>query len=142
MPLDLSVLEGNDPAGYKAESIIKERIEKTLHPDTAVDWERRSHNQGVQQNPGSVAASDSGQFHAYRKNRRHEMERIEAMEKANEIEIEAEEFERRRREKLAIEEAKTAKRRAKRKKAVFKKTKNAETKEESCENCDFDKDDE
>lgn len=142
MPLDLSVLEGNDPAGYKAESIIKERIEKTLHPDTAVDWERRSHNQGVQQNPGSVAASDSGQFHAYRKNRRHEMERIEAMEKANEIEIEAEEFERRRREKLAIEEAKTAKRRAKRKKAVFKKTKNAETKEESRENCDFDKDNE
>lgn len=123
MPLDLSVLEGNDPAGFKAESLIKERIEKTLHPDTAIDWERRPHQQGVQQNPGSIAAADSGQFHAYRKNRRHEMERVEAMEKAREIELEKEEFERMRKEKLVIEEAKTAKRRAKRKKATtFKKT--------------------
>lgn len=121
MPLDLSVLEGNDPAGFKAESLIKERIEKSIHPDTAIDWERRPHQQGVQQNPGSVAAADSGQFHAYRKNRRHEMERVEAMEKAKEIEQERVEFERTRREKMAIEEAKTAKRRAKRKKAVFKK---------------------
>lgn len=123
MPLDLSVLEGNDPAGFKAESVIKERIEKTLHPDTAIDWERRPHHQGIQQTPGSVAAADSGQFHAYRKNRRHEMERIEAMEKAKEVEEEREEFERKRRERLAVEEAKTAKRRAKRKKAAESKTK-------------------
>ena len=122
MPLDLSVLKGNDPAGYKVESLIKERIEKTLHPDTATDWERRPHQQGVQQNPGSVAAADSGQFHAYRKNRRHEMERVEAMEKAMEFEQDKEEFERLREEKLAIEAAKTAKRRTKRKKSVFKKT--------------------
>ena len=121
MPLDLSVLEGNDPAGYKAEIIIKERIEKSLHPDTAVDWERRSHNQGVQQNPGSIAASDSGQFHAYRKNRRHELDRIDAMERAKEIEVEQEEFNKNRAEMVALEEAKTAKRRAKRKKVVFKK---------------------
>ena len=121
MPLDLSVLEGNDPAGYKVESIIKERIEKSLHPDTAIDWERRSHNQGVQQNPGSVAASDSGQFHAYRKNRRHELDRIEAMERSRDIEAEREEFEKRRIERIKEEEAKTAKRRAKRKKTFFRK---------------------
>lgn len=121
MPLDLSVLEGKDPAGYKAESIIKDRVEKSRNPDIAVDWERRPHTQGVQQNPGSVAASDSGQFHAYRKNRRHELDRIEAMERAREIETEQEEFERVRREKVALEEAKTAKRRTKRKKAAFKK---------------------
>lgn len=121
MPLDLSLLNGTDPAGYKAESIIKARIEKARHPDTAVDWERNSHHQGVQQNPGSVAASDSGQFHAYRKNRRHELERIEAMEKAKEIEMEQEEFERIRRERKALEEAKRSKRRAKRKKSDFKK---------------------
>lgn len=120
-PLDLSVLEGNDPAGFKAEAQIKDRLQKTLHPDTAIDWERRPHHQGVQQNPGSVAAADSGQFHAYRKNRRHELDRIEAMQLANQLEQEQEEFERVRREKLAVEEAKTAKRRAKRKKAVFKK---------------------
>lgn len=122
MPLDLSVLEGKDPAGYKAEAIIKDRIEKALHPDTAVDWERRPHTQGVQQNPGSVAASDSGQFHAYRKNRRHELDRVEAMDRAREIETEQGEFERMRAEKTAVEEAKTAKRRAKRKKASFKKS--------------------
>lgn len=122
MPLDLSVLEGKDPAGYKAEAIIKDRIEKALHPDTAVDWERRPHTQGVQQNPGSVAASDSGQFHAYRKNRRHELDRVEAMDRAREIETEQGEFERIRAEKAAVEEAKTAKRRAKRKKASFKKS--------------------
>ena len=122
-PLDLSVLEGNDPAGYKAESLIKDRIQKSLHPDTAVDWERRSHHQGIQQNPGSVAAADSGQFHAYRKNRRHEMERIEAMERAGEIEREKEEFEKKRREMIAKEEAKTAKRRAKRKKGVVRRLK-------------------
>lgn len=121
MPLDLSILKGNDPAGYKAESQIKERIEKTLRPDTAVDWERRAHQQGIQQNPGSVAAADSGQFHAYRKNRRHEMDRIEAMQQASEMEKEREEFERVQQEKLAIEEAKTAKRRAKRKKSAAKK---------------------
>lgn len=121
MPLDLSVLEGKDPAGLKAEAQIKERIQNTLHPDTSVDWERRAHSQGIQQNPGSVAAADSGQFHAYRKNRRHELDRIEAMERAREIESEQEEFERKRNEKLAVEEAKTAKRRAKRKKAAFKK---------------------
>lgn len=121
MPLDLSVLEGNDPAGYKAESIIKERVKKSLNPDTAVDWERKPHTQGVQQNPGSVAAADSGQFHAYRKNRRHELDRIEAMEKSNQIEEEQREFERLRQEKLALEEAKTAKRRAKRRRSTLKK---------------------
>lgn len=120
-PLDLSVLNGNDPAGYKTEAQIKERIQKSLHPDSAIDWERRPHHQGVQQNPGSIAAADSGQFHAYRKNRRHELDRIEAMEKANDMEKEREEFEKLRKEKLAVEEAKTAKRRAKRKKFQFKK---------------------
>ena len=120
-PLDLSILDGNDPAGYKAESQIKQRIQQSLHPDTSTDWERRPHNQGIQQNPGSVAAADSGQFHAYRKNRRHELDRIEAMERAKQIETEQEEFERERLEKLAVEEAKTAKRRAKRKKSASKK---------------------
>ena len=121
MPLDLSVLKGNDPAGFKAESIIKSRVEKARNPDTATDWERRPHNQGVQQNPGSVAASDSGQFHAYRKNRRHEMERVEAMERALVVETERDEFERKRREMGAVEAAKTEKRRAKRKKTAAHK---------------------
>ena len=121
MPLDLSVLEGNDPAGFKAEALIKDRIAKTLNPDTAVDWERTSHHQGVQQNPGSVAAADSGQFHAYRKNRRHELDRIEAFNRAAQIEIEQAEFQKMRAEKLAIEAAKTEKRRAKRKKAAAAK---------------------
>lgn len=122
-PLDLSVLQGNDPAGLKAESIIKERIEKASHPDThsTATWERQAHSQGVQQNPGSVAAADSGQFHAYRKNRRHEMDRLEAMDRAKQLEIEQEEFERKRNKRIQEEAAKTAKRRAKRKKNSFKK---------------------
>ncbi len=128
--MDLSALNGNDPAGYKAEAQIKDRLLKSLHPDTAIDWERRPHNQGVQQNPGSIAASDSGQFHAYRKNRRHELDRIEAMERANLIENERDEFERVRREKLAVEEAKTAKRRAKRNKSQFKKQQQNKHKQE------------
>lgn len=119
--MDLSVLTGKDPAGFKAESIIKARITKTLNPDTSESWERQPHHQGVQQNPGSLAAADSGQFHAYRKNRRHEMDRIQAMEISNKIEEENEEFEVVRRQKIALEEAKTAKRRAKRKKSSFKK---------------------
>lgn len=119
--MDLSVLEGKDPAGFKAESEIKLRIEKSLRPDTCTDWERRPHTQGVQQNPGSVAAADSGQFHAYRKNRRHELDRIEAMDRAVEIEKDQDEFERIRKERQTVEEAKTEKRRNKRKKAAFKK---------------------
>ena len=119
--MDLSVLNGNDPAGFKAESLIKARIEKTLHPDSTAEWERQAHAQGHQQNPGSVAAADSGQFHAYRKNRRHEMDRIEAMDLANKLEIERQEFEKKRNERLQEEAAKTAKRRAKRKKSSFKK---------------------
>lgn len=124
--MDLSVLEGNDPAGFKAESVIKSRIQKSLHPDISTDWERNPHTQGVQQNPGSVAAADSGQFHAYRKNRRHELDRIEAMERASQIETEKEEFDRLRKDKQAIEEAKREKRRNKRKKATFKKLKSSD----------------
>lgn len=124
-PLDLSVLEGNDPAGFKAEAQIKDRIAKTLNPDTVVTWERTAHQQGVQQTPGSVAAADSGQFHAYRKNRRHELDRIEAFDRAAQIEIEQAEFENKRRAKMELEAAKTEKRRAKRKKAALKKQKSS-----------------
>lgn len=113
-PLDLSVLQGNDPAGYKAEEDIKKRIALATTPDAAVHWERSHRDQGTQQNPGSVAAADSGQFHAYRKNRRHELDRIDAFEQARQTEQDQMEFERKRRERLAVEEGKTAKRRAKR----------------------------
>lgn len=121
--MDLSVLKGNDPAGFKAESLIKARINKTINPETSESWERSPHHQGVQQNPGSLAAADSGQFHAYRKNRRHEMDRIEAMEISKRTEEERDKFEKERNQRIALEDAKTAKRRAKRKKPTkpFKK---------------------
>lgn len=119
--MDLSVLKGNDPAGLKAEAIIKKRVATLHNPDAPELWERSSRDQGVQQNPGSVAASDSGQFHAYRKNRRHELDRIDAMERATEFEAEQKEFEKKRMDRIELEKAKTEKRRAKRHQLKHKK---------------------
>ncbi len=121
--MDLSALNSKDPAGFEAERVIKERIALSRTPDAnPAGWERSGPTQGHQQNPGSIAASDSGQFHAYRKNRRHELDRIEAFEEASKREKEEEAFKRELEAKKALEEAKTAKRRAKRqKKKTFTK---------------------
>lgn len=121
--MDLSPLESNDPAGFEAETLIKQRIAQAHNPDAdSSQWERSDRSQGRQQNPGSIAASDSGQFHAYRKNRRHELDRLEAFERAKHIEAEQAAFEKEIMQRKAVEEAKTAKRRAKRQKKQFKKT--------------------
>lgn len=120
--MDLSPLNSNDPAGLALEAAIKHRLAATKNPDSnPAAWERTDRSQGHQQNPGSIAASDSGQFHAYRKNRRHELDRIEAFEEAKRREAEEAEFKRTLEAKKALEEAKTAKRRAKRQKKQHKK---------------------
>jgi hypothetical protein len=120
--MDLSVLKSNDPAGFAAEKSIKQRIAQSRSPDAdPATWERTDHRQGHQQNPGSIAASDSGQFHAYRKNRRHEIDRLTAFEEAKRREGEEDQFKREVAGKQALEEAKTAKRRAKRQKNKNKK---------------------
>lgn len=120
--MDLSPLESNDPAGFEAEALIKQRIAQAQNPDADPSlWERSDRSQGRQQNPGSIAASDSGQFHAYRKNRRHELDRLEAFERAKQLEAEQAAFQEQMMQRKALEEAKTAKRRAKRQKKQFKK---------------------
>lgn len=125
--MDLSPLNSNDPAGLQAEKLIKRRIALACNPDADPStWERADYAQGRQQNPGSIAASDSGQFHAYRKNRRHELDRIEAFENARKLEQEQREFQRELEQKKAIEEAKTAKRRAKRQRKQLKKLQKTE----------------
>ena len=100
------------PTSQKLNDSIKERIAAQKNPDSDAAWARSDRSQGRQQNPGSIAASDSGQFHAYRKNRRHEMDRIESFEKAKLVEVEDAQFARELEAKKAVESAKTAKRRA------------------------------
>ena len=70
--MDLSVLESNDPAAYKAEALMK----------AASDKNRKEQKQAptAQYTPSSIAAADSGQFHLYRKLRRHELDRLKEFE--------------------------------------------------------------
>jgi len=113
MPLDLSVLQGSDPAGHVAEEQIRHRIAAQRHPDLlrAEDDELRA---ASSVSHGSVAAADSSRFHAYRKDRRHELERVEAFEVARRAEAEQQAFARLLDERKALLDAKTSKNRARR----------------------------
>lgn len=73
--MDLSVLQSDDPAGYKVEAALKAAAKQQ-----GLLQERSKKAQGTQQNPGSISAADSGQFHLYRKARRHELERLKGFE--------------------------------------------------------------
>ncbi|KAF8326608.1 uncharacterized protein EI90DRAFT_3281650 [Cantharellus anzutake] len=71
---------------------------------------------------GSSAGAGSGEFHVYKQNRRREYERIKLMEEKTQKEMEAAEFEIRKRERDEAVEAKTAKNRAKRQKKKAART--------------------
>ena len=111
MPLDLSVLAGNDPAGLLAEQQIKRRVALQLCPDASPDDDARAHAPAPH---GSVAAADSSRFHAYRRDRRHELERLDAFDRARDALDDHAAFLARRAQSQAALDAKTAKNRARR----------------------------
>lgn len=63
---------------------------------------------------GSIAGAGSGEFHTYRKQKRHEEERLARMERNAQAIAEREEFEERKRMREEKDEERTAKKREKR----------------------------
>jgi len=102
--MDLSVLKGDDPAGYKAEQLLKESQIKNQN------LEQRDRSR----NPGSIAGADSGQFHVYWRDRRKELDRVELLEEERKAQEEEHAFQEERKRKQKELEGKAVKRRKKR----------------------------
>ena len=74
----------------------------------------RAVQERVRTGMGSIAGAGSGEFHTYRKQKRHEEERLARMERNAQAIAEREEFEERKRMREEKDEERTAKKREKR----------------------------
>ncbi len=102
----MSILASKDPAGFIAEALQK----KQNVNDTAESIQKsKSHRTS-----SSIAGADSSQFHIYRKLRRIELERDNAVQAQLETQESEKKFQERRLERVQKELKRTEKNRAKR----------------------------
>ncbi|KAG7098631.1 hypothetical protein E1B28_000549 [Marasmius oreades] len=129
-PANRHALTATERQRVQLDKLLKDPSKPAHIPTQLKDKTIRPPREMMKNVQGSSAGAGSGEFHVYKASRRREYERLNLLEEQSRKEIEAAEFERRRKEAEAIAEAKTAKNRAKRqkKKERLKTTKSSESK--------------
>jgi len=102
------------------DKLLKDPAKPAYVPPPPKDKSIRAPREMMKNVQGSSAGAGSGEFHVYKASRRREFERLKMMDEESKKELEALEFEQKKREWEEQADAKTAKNRAKRQKKKAK----------------------